>query len=332
MSNNRTPLENFLHHYDDADWNGVLQELLPAIHPVDANATQIWFKFWPYDLLSALDNAPDRALLEKRLLLQGKFYLKDQIDTSHVFLYGHRYWPQVKAAIAAYHEQATGSLAHLIRSVAAQVAKAAQEEDSLLVGITAVGFMTLQHVGLAAFKATPGLVAKQHFSLNSPGRVIRERAQDDSQGLLGFLRTVDKQWTVRYDENAANGCFKLMHEEELASGAARDQSQDWVAQDARRGEGPIPVECRSAACGTCWVGILGGAEKLSPVAELEGRRVKLFGYANTDEAQPLIRLACMARARGAVSLVIPPWNGVYAKYMRQIKSGAILEEETAAAT
>ncbi|MGH9902472.1 MAG: 2Fe-2S iron-sulfur cluster-binding protein, partial [Pyrinomonadaceae bacterium] len=86
-------------------------------------------------------------------------------------------------------------------------------------------------------------------------------------------------------------------------------------------EGPIPVQCRSASCGTCWVGVLGGAEKLTDVAAREGRQMKEFGYTDTDEPRPLIRLACQARGAGAVSIVIPPWNGVFGKYLRRLKSG-----------
>ena len=40
--------------------------------------------------------------------------------------------------------------------------------------------------------------------------------------------------------------------------------------------------------------------------------MKVFGYIDSAEEQPLIRLACQARAFGAVSIVIPPWNGVFA--------------------
>ena len=79
-------------------------------------------------------------------------------------------------------------------------------------------------------------------------------------------------------------------------------------------DGPIPVECRAASCGTCWVGVLGGADKLSPVVERdEGRRMKVFGYVDTSDPRPIIRLACQARAFGAVSIVIPPWNGFIGK-------------------
>jgi uncharacterized 2Fe-2S/4Fe-4S cluster protein (DUF4445 family) len=33
----------------------------------------------------------------------------------------------------------------------------------------------------------------------------------------------------------------------------------------------------------------------------------------------MIRLACQAQAQGAVSIVIPPWNGVFGKYLRRLK-------------
>src|SRR5204863_5319528 len=95
--------------------------------------------------------------------------------------------------------------------------------------------------------------------------------------------------------------------------AAQADKREYRSRDARctPGEGPIPVECRAASCGTCWVGVLEGAEKLSPVVDRdERRRMKVFGYPVTNEPKPLIRLACQAKAFGAVSIVIPPWNGM----------------------
>jgi hypothetical protein len=44
----------------------------------------------------------------------------------------------------------------------------------------------------------------------------------------------------------------------------------------------------------------------------ERRRMAVFGYVNSSEERPLIRLACQARASGSVSIVIPPWNGMIA--------------------
>ncbi len=213
-----------------------------------------------------------------------------------------------------------GSLSDEIIAVAREAAKQAKADESLVIGITAVAFMTIRQAGLAAFETAPGkvLIDKKH-ARKSPGDVLRERAVDDSQGFFAFLKTVDKKWTVTYDENDEGAKYRLNHLQDLAWGAADDRSRNWREIDPRRVEGPIPVECRSASCGTCWVGVLGGAEKLSDVAAREGKKIKEFGYVETSEAKPLIRLACQAQAQGAVSIVIPPWNGVFGKYLRRLK-------------
>jgi ferredoxin len=322
-----TALEVFLNSYDEDAWARVVAQLLPSIHEVDRNATQIWFKFYPLSLWQALEKAEDPAQLARQLLLQGDYYLKDQIDSSHHFLYGHRYWPEVKRAVTtaadAFKTEAKADLCSQIREVAKGVAGERKVEESLLVGITAVAFMTLQQVGIVAFAASPGsLSIDGKHARKSPAHVLRERARDDGQGLFGFLKTVDKKWTVTFDENEEDAKYRLTHTQDLAYGAADDRSRDWKAIDPRRIEGPIPVECRSAACGTCWVGVLGGAEKLSEVGPREGKRIKEFGYIETDEAQPLIRLACQAQAHGAVSIVIPPWNGVFGKTLRALEAQA----------
>ena len=88
------------------------------------------------------------------------------------------------------------------------------------------------------------------------------------------------------------------------------------------------MECRSASCGTCWVGVLGGAEKLAEVATRESKKIKEFGYIETDEPKPLIRLACQAQAEGAVSIVIPPWNGVFGKYMKAKQQPSVADLPT----
>ena len=333
---NETSFEIFLNQQNEEAWASALATLLRSIHEVDRNATQIWFGFYPLSLFCALREAGDRDKLVQQLLLQGDYDLKDQIDRSHQFLYGHRFWPQIKRAVAAHAEEwhrlqsvssegsqakayAT-SLPDQIFAVARATAQELKLDDSLLVGITAVAFMTLQQVGLAAFKAAPGTISidKKHAK-KSAEQILRDRAKVDSQGLLGFLKTVNKQFTVTHDENDDKAKYKLNEGQDLAWGAAEDQSRDWVAIDPRRIEGPIPVECRSASCGTCWVGVLGGVEKLSDVGAREGKKIKEFGYIDTAEPKPLIRLACQALAQGAVSIVIPPWNGQFGKYLRSLR-------------
>ena len=323
-----TPFENFLEQQDEEAWSGALTTLLRSIHDVDRNATQIWFSFYPLALFLALERAEDPEKLAQQLLIQGNYRLRDQIDSSHTFLYGHRYWPEVKAATQTHAREfasvnlaaSSASLSDQILAVAEKAATAAKVERSLVVGITAVAFLTLRQVGLEAFAQAPGkmLLDRKHAH-KSAEQVLRERAKDDSQGMLGFLRTVNKKWTVTYDENDDSAKYRLNHVQDLAWGAAEDRSKNWREIDPRRIEGPIPVECRSASCGTCWVGVLGGAEKLSDVAAREGKKIKEFGYIDTSEPKPLIRLACQAQAYGAVSIVIPPWNGVFGKYLKNLK-------------
>ncbi|HXG92937.1 MAG TPA: 2Fe-2S iron-sulfur cluster-binding protein [Blastocatellia bacterium] len=318
VMNNESLFEAFLNKHDDEAWRYIVRSLLPSIHEVDRNATQIWFYFYPIALARALQQANDPQALARKLVLQGKYYLKDQIDSSHEFLYGHRYWPQVKAAVIEHASSSAGpaslDLATQIRDIANRVAKQINVDASLLVGITAVAFMTLEHVGAAAFKASPGVVRKA--SRKSPEQIVRERARDDRQGPLSLFKP-DKIFTVTFDENDPNARFKLINTQQIATAAATDK-RDYHSRDPRcvPNEGPIPIECRSASCGTCWVGVLGGAEKLSDVGDLEGRRIKDFGYIVTDDPKPLIRLSCQAQAFGAVSIVIPPWNGVFGKYLR----------------
>ncbi len=343
-STTETSFQSFLNKHNEEAWSATITALLRTIHEVDKSATQIWFAFYPLELFQALKNAPDAEALARQLLLQGKYYLKDQIDTSHKFLYGHRYWPKVKQAVEEHAEQwhrllsesadpqtnprtesDPASLADQILEVAHAVANRAKIDKSLVVGITAVAFMTVRQVGLENFKSASGQVQIDRKQAGkSPQQILKERAKDDSQGLLGFLKTVDKKWTVTHDENDDAAKYKLNNAQDLAWGAEADRSRDWRTIDPRRVEGPIPVECRSASCGTCWVGVLGGAEKLSDVAAREGKQIKKFGYIDTTEPKPLIRLACQAQAHGAVSVVIPPWNGVFGKFLHgQTQSGEV---------
>jgi ferredoxin len=322
--NTETPFEKFLSQHEEEAWSATLATLLRSIHEVDRNATQIWFAFYPLSLFRALDQSEDREKLVQRLLLQGDYELKDQVDSSHKFLYGHRFWPHVKKAVEqhadSFDQPSRVSLADQILAVAKSAAQAAKQDESLLAGISAVAFMTVQQAGLAAFKSAPGTIhLDQKQAKKSADQILRERAKVDSQGLLGFLKTVNRQFTVTHDENDDKAKYKLNDGQDLAWGAVNDRARDWVAIDPRRMEGPIPVECRSASCGTCWVGVLGGADRLGDVAAREGKKIKEFGYIDTAEPKPLIRLACQAQAQGAVSVVIPPWNGQFGKYLRALK-------------
>ncbi len=319
-----TPLENWLNQQGEETWAATLTTLLRSIHEVDKNATEIWFAFYPLSLFQAFQRAEVPNELARQLLMKGVYPLRDQIDSSHRFLYGHRYWPEVKKAVEAFadnYKPSDSLLSDQILKVAEDIAKSLKVDRSVVVGITAVAFMTVQQAGLAAFRNAKGeMLLDRKASKRSPEQILRERAVDDSQGFLGFLRTIDKKWTITYDESDELARYKMHHDQDMAWGAADDRTRNWREIDPRRPEGPIPVECRSASCGTCWVGILGGAEKLSDVAVREGKQIKEFGYIDTTEPKPIIRLACQAKALGAISIVIPPWNGVFGKYLKSRKA------------
>ena len=331
----KTPLELFLNGHDDEAWREAVAELLPSIHEVDRTATQIWFYFFPLALVRAFEQTRDPEALARELLMQGKWLLRDQIDSSHTFLYGHRFWPEVKRAVVRAAE-ATGapaprSLSGAVREVAASAAAERKVDDSLTTGIAAVGLMTLGQVGLEEFRRTPGavLIDRKH-ARRTPEEVLRSRARDRGQGLFGFLRTSDRRWTVVWDENQDDRRFRAVHMQEVASGAATDK-RPWHEVDPRCtvNEGPIPVQCRSASCGTCWVGVLGGAENLSEVEWRERKMMPLFGYIETHDPRPLIRLSCQAKATGPASVVIPPWNGYFGKYLKRRDGSAEAEEPKA---
>jgi ferredoxin len=309
--------EIFLNQFNEKAWLDTVAALLPEIHEVDRNAVQIWFRFYPLSLFRYLQAAENKAEAVQKFALQGDYELKNQIDSSHKFLYGHRFWKETRDAVVHHAESFHTENADLkteARAIAKTVAQSAKTTECLAVGIVLAGLMTIVQAGFEAFKAAEGKVyidSKQ--AKKSAKEVLAERAKDDSQGLFGFLKTIDKKFSINYDENDRNAKFKIIYDEELATAAAEDQSQDWKALDERRWEGVIPVECRSAACGTCWVGVLGGQEKLSEVSRLERKQVKVFGYNQPEDEKPFLRLACQAKAYGNATIVIPPWNGVFGK-------------------
>jgi ferredoxin len=326
MSEAQNAFLSFLYQLNDAAWKEVVDELQWAIHPVDKRATRIWFAFFPVKLSQALAFSPDPAEAAKRLILKGKYSLADQVDSSAEFMYGHRYWPDVKRAVAEYAASAnsTASLADQIRDVALKVAEKVKAPESLLVGIVAVALGSLQQVGLDLFRqpAAPGKYGKDWNK--SAEKVVEERAKDDNQGLMGIFRSVNKTFTVNFREQTPGCSFKVLNQQDVTM-AGRGYEGDHAAQDSRamQGEGPIPVECRSASCGTCWVGVLSDTGKITPPNQREIDRWRYFGYEGfTGDKDSPIRLACQLRASGNVTLVIPPWNGLIGKLDEKEKSAA----------
>ena len=309
-------LEQYLSTFSESDWLSAVESISPAIHAVDRDAVQIWLRFNSLALFEYLHASDDVEQAAKGVALQGRFGLDDSIDSSHYFLYGHRFWPLVKAAIEAeaqVFEDPKVPLVDEITQIAEMIAEKAAVDASLTLAITAAGLMTLRQVGFEHFVEGSGQIEKpKGLMTKSPDSIVAARAADDSQGLLGFLKTVNKKYSVIYDEGR-NGRFGIINEQEIASASGNDRSQNWQSKDERCWEGPVPVECVSASCGTCWVGVIGGKEKLTDVERRERRAMTVFGYNQPDDQKPFIRLACQAKAEGNVTIVIPPWNAVFGK-------------------
>jgi ferredoxin len=323
-----------LEAHTETEWLTAVEILQPAIHEVDRNAVQIWFRFYPLELVTYLESADDVEDALKSVAMQGDFGLLDKVDSSHRFLYGHRFWPHVKSAVEARAESGENftCLKTEIKNIAKTAAVAAKSNESLTTAIAAVGLMTLAQTGLEEMKKAPGIaVNPEGVMTGSADEVVAERAKDDSQGLFGFLKTVDKKFSVNFKALASEGRFPIINEEAIASASQKDRERDWQALDARCWEGPVPIECTSASCGTCWVGVLGGQEKLSPPSDRERRRMKVFGYNQPETEKPFLRLACQAKASGNVTIVIPPWNAVFGKKVRGNVEDVELEPVTTSA-
>jgi len=327
-------LIDHLETVDESTWLASLESIAADIHEVDRNAVEIWFRIHPLDLVRYLESSENLDEAMKGIALQGDFGLFDKIDTSHRFLFGHRYWPKTKSAVLARAENPENfrGLETEIRELANEIAKTEGVNQNLTLGIAAVGLMTLVQAGYDALAASPGKIEKPSgLMLESPDKIVAERKKDDSQGLLGFLKTIDKQFTVSFHAVKYAGKFKIINNEEIASASQKDHSKDWQSFDNRCWDGPIPIECTSASCGTCWIGVIEGSEKLCEPTRRERRQMKVFGYGQTEDQKPIIRLACQAKASGNVSIIIPPWNAVFGKKVRGNVEEVELEPVTTSA-
>lgn len=302
----------YLAQFDDEAWLRVIDRLDGAIHPVDRAATRAWFHFYPLRLQQALEESAEPEALITHLRLQGRWRLAEQRESSHWFLFGHRYWPEVREEVmrGAATPGAPGSLdlASQVQAIARAIGARLRIDPSWLVGITAIALRTLQQVGLPtiADSVLPG-GSPIGGPAASPDRLVSGR-QRRSRGWFGILTGRRQANLVTFDERPPGRSFPLIPSQHVTTAAALD-TRDYRRDDPRCSEGPIPVHCRSCSCGTCWVGILDGADRLSPVEPRERATIASLGYLRSDESHPVVRLACTAQAFGPVTITIPPWNG-----------------------
>jgi len=284
-------------------------------HEIDQAALRIWFAMWP-ELVRELVPGEAQSRRVQFFQMNGKFRLEDVADRSHHFLYGHRYWPAIKEAFAV--EQAEDRYTR-IESVAER--SGAPLEFSL--AMAAIAQMTYEQCGSGFL----GNAYQPEFRQETASAFGRRRAQPWRPSLMERLKGKGSAERVSFDEQDDDAWFPILATQEITTAAEMDK-RAFHESDSRcyEGMGPIPVDCRSGSCGTCWVGILGGNENLDPVEDFERKRMEYFGYWDSGfvdalAERPLIRLACQTRANGSVSLVIPPWNGVFGRSRRERESG-----------
>lgn len=305
----KNQLLGFLEQKPQKTWLEALDAIREDVHPVDREATSIWFSFWPLELSEALC-APEGAEEMARMMdLEGEWKLEEQMDASVAFLYGARHWIPVKNAILTQSESDT--LEATIRGVAMRVSETDKVAVSLVLGISAVGLMVFRQVGQDVFEKMVDSPAAGELLPNKPDRVVTKRKRKSHDGVLGFLKGVNRNFEVRWNERTRDGSFHAINGQDIAMAGARADG-DYRTLDYRRIDGPVPVECRVGSCGYCWVGLLQGRENLSAISDFERERLRYFGYDTTndpEDEQPTIRLACQAQSQGDVTLAIAPWNG-----------------------
>ena len=72
-----TNLETYLLKFSEEEWLEAIEQILGCIHEVDRNAVQIWFHFYPLELIRFIQNAEDREEAIRSLAIQGDFELNE---------------------------------------------------------------------------------------------------------------------------------------------------------------------------------------------------------------------------------------------------------------
>ena len=309
----KLPFEDYLGKHDEQTWVKTLNLIHSEIHQIDRDATQIWFSFWPLKLAQLLDTEKNLENTFKKFQLDGNPKLKEQINESVKFLFGARFWVPVKKAVLAYSKENVDPkgirLDQHILKLSRQIGNQLNIETKLLVGIVAIGLMILRQVGFSSLKDVEDQLIDIE-STESPDKVLKNRRVN--RGLRSILGWKAKTHKVVFDEQNSGSFFEAADGQDLSM-ASNGDKRDFRSEDSRKVAGPIPAQCRSGACGYCWIGVLAGQKNLSKVTDFEKSRLEYFGYKNLENSakeHPVIRLACQSKCYGKVSITVPPWNGV----------------------
>ncbi|MEE8161684.1 MAG: hypothetical protein V3T61_08615, partial [Acidobacteriota bacterium] len=217
--------------HSEESWEKTLDALLPLIHPVDQDATRIWFAFWPLRLYHVLNQSEDLDQRVQTLEMEGRYWLKEQLDSSLRFLFAFQYWSPVKAAVRSFAESLTSrddSLETQIREVAKTLASDLKVPESHLIGITAAAFMARQQIGRSALATASAEAAVRRSSAD---RFLRAQVKKRGR-LFGFLKTVNSKHAVVFDERNKECRFQAINGQDISMAAGMDR-RDYQSADLR---------------------------------------------------------------------------------------------------
>lgn len=187
-------------------------------------------------------------------------------DVARRAFYGYRYWPRVKAAVLSTVGHDLDFVERVVMGADAATRTARVDAD-LLIGITTAAIEMFDRLGPQAFSSSPGDISLPPAAmLETATMVLRRRARTTPEGVLSALPGVRRRWRITREP---------------------DPDDIYVV-----GDGDLLAECRGGNHEHCDVGIVAGADRLSPH---EGR-----------DPFPLIRRACETRVFGRVSLLAAP--------------------------
>lgn len=185
------------------------------------------------------------------------------IEPARRVLYGVRYWPRVKAAVLSTAAHDLDFVGRVV--TAADVAtRTARVDADLLLGITAAAMAIYERLGPEAFASSSSdITLPAAAMLETPTMALRRRARQTPEGVLGALPGIRRRWRVTREP---------------------DPEDTYVVAD-----GDLLAPCRGGNHELCDVGIVAGADRLSPDPGAE--------------PFPIIRRACETRVFGRVSLL-----------------------------
>ncbi len=186
-------------------------------------------------------------------------------------LYGYRYWPRVTAAVLSSVNKAAAphhaAFVDRVLRVAEAATRTARVDADLLIGIAAAAMELHDRLGPVAFAATSGDGPLSAAALlETPTMVLRRRARNSPEGLLSGLPGARRRWCITREP---------------------DRDDNYIV-----GDGDVLAPCDGGNHERCEVGIVAGADRLSPQTE--------------HEPFPMIRRACETKVFGRVSLLAAP--------------------------